>query len=154
MDFVVVAPKREVKITVAATKQTLVGEISRRAPAADPATRTIHFEVDIPDPERRIPTGTTGVVYLDVGEPVPATVIPVHAASVRGKQATLFVVEGEIAHARTVPVLGEANGELFLAPDLAPGALVVTEGRAALHEGDRVRIKVPGGVGVRKEGAP
>jgi RND family efflux transporter MFP subunit len=144
VDFDVVAPGRKVRIEVAATRRSLVGEISRRAPNADATTRTIHFEVDLSDPERHIPTGTTGEVHLAVGEPVPATVIPVYAASVRGKKATLFVIEGEVAHARTVRVLGEANGQLFLAADLPPGALVVAEGRALLSDGDHVRVKVDG----------
>jgi RND family efflux transporter MFP subunit len=145
VDFDVVAPGRKVKIQVTATKRSLVGEISRRAPAADAATRTVHFEVDLGDPERQIPTGTTGEVHLDVGEPVPATAIPVYAASVRGKKATVFVVEGDVAKSRVVPVLGEAGGQLFLACDLAPGAIVVTEGRALLADGDRVTVKVEKG---------
>ena len=74
--------------------------ISRRAPAADPSTRTVHFEVDLPDPEREIPVGTTGVVHLDVGEPEPATEIPLYAASVRGTKAMVFVIDGDVAHAR------------------------------------------------------
>ena len=36
----------------------------------------------------------------------------------RGSRATLFVLNGEIAHALTVPVLGELGGSLFVARDL------------------------------------
>lgn len=141
-DFDVVAPGRDVKIEVTATNRSLRGKISRRAPAADPVTRTVRFEVDLADAERHIPAGTTGEAHLDVGEAVPATMIPVYAASVRGKKATVFVVEGDVAHARSVAVIGEASGQLYLATDLAPGALVVTEGRALLADGDRVSVKM------------
>lgn len=144
-DFAIVAPGRAVHVVVAATGQALTGVISRRAPAADPATRTLRFEIDLADPERHIPVGTTGEARLAVGDPQPATRVPLYAASVRGKKASLFVVEGGVARARTVAVVGESGGDLFLALDLPPGSLVVTEGRGLLADGDRVAAKVEGG---------
>lgn len=144
-DFAIVAPGRAVQVVVAATGQALTGMISRRAPAADPATRTLRFEIDLADPERHIPVGTTGEARLAVGDPQPATRVPLYAASVRGKKASLFVVEGGVARARTVAVVGESGGDLFLALDLPPGSLVVTEGRGLLADGDRVAAKVEGG---------
>jgi RND family efflux transporter MFP subunit len=142
IDFAVVAPGRRATIEIAATRTHVVGTISRRAPAADPSTRTVEFEIDLADPERAIPVDTTGVVHLDVGEPEPATAIPLFAASVRGKKATLFVVEGGVAHARTVDVKGEIGGKLYTDTSLEAGALIVLEGRALLEDGDRVDAKV------------
>jgi membrane fusion protein, multidrug efflux system len=147
IDFAVVAPGRKATIEVAATRTHVVGTISRRAPSADPSTRTVRFEIDLADPERAIPVDTTGVVHLDVGEPEPATSIPLFAASVRGKKATLFVVEGGVARARTVDVKGEIGGKLYVDTSLAAGAIVVTEGRALLADGDRVDAKVVNDVG-------
>jgi membrane fusion protein, multidrug efflux system len=141
VDFSAVPPGTRVRIAVSATKQELVGIISRRAPAADPSTRTVHFEADLPNPDRRIPVGTTGEATLDVGKPEPATEIPLYAASVRGKKATVFVVEGDVAHARTLEVKGEIGGSLFVDTSLAAGTLLVTEGRALLNDGDRVTVK-------------
>jgi RND family efflux transporter MFP subunit len=162
VDFDVVAPGRAVTIVASATKGALAGTVTRRAPAADPVTRTVRFEVDLEDPGRRIPVGTTGEARLDVGAPVPATVIPLYAASVRGKKATVFVVEGGVARARSVAVVGEAGGDLYLSADLPAGAQVVTEGRALLVEGDRVSARVesprpapaPAALQVKAEGAP
>ena len=142
IDFDVIAPGRSVRIQVTATRQELVGVIARRAPSADPSTRTVHFEVDLHDPERRIPVGTTGEARLDVGEPVPATELPIYAAAVRGKKATIFVIEGDVARARTVAVRGEIGGSLFVDTELKPGSLIVTEGGALLADGDRVTTKV------------
>ena len=102
----------------------------------------MHFEIDVPDPKREIPVGTTGEVRIDVGEPSPASEVPIYAATVRGTKALLFVVEGDVAHAKMLPVKGEAAGRLYLDTALAPGALVVAEGRALLDEGDRVTIKL------------
>ena len=125
-------------LRVVATNKDLTATVSRRAPAADPATRTVHFELDVPDPERNVPVGTTAEIRIDVGAPTPATMVPLSAAAVRGPKATVFVIEGDVAHVRVVALKGELAGKLFLDPQLAPGARVVTEGRALLSEGDRV----------------
>ncbi|WP_394847642.1 efflux RND transporter periplasmic adaptor subunit [Pendulispora brunnea] len=138
VDFGVVAPGTKVVIHVIATNRDIEATIARRAPAADPATRTVHFELDVPDPESVIPVGTTGEIRIEVGAPSPATSIPLSAATVRGTKASIFVEENGIAHARSVPVLGELAGTLFLDPQLAPGAHVILEGRALLNDGDRV----------------
>jgi membrane fusion protein (multidrug efflux system) len=141
VDFDVVAPDTKAKVHLVATKEDFIATITRRAPAADLTTRTVHFEIDIPDPNRRIPVGTTGEVRIDVGDPRPATELPLYAATLRGSKAALFVVEGDVARAMTVSVEGEAGGALYLGSSLAPGARVVTEGRASLDDGDPVTAK-------------
>lgn len=142
IDFGFLAPQSKVRVRIFSTHRELVGTISRRAPAADPGTRTVHFEIDIPDPKREIPVNTTGEIGVDVGEARPATEVPLFAAAVRGAKATVFVVEGGIAHAKTFLVLGETGGNLFLEIALAPGSMIVTEGRALLRDGDAVDAKV------------
>lgn len=141
IDFDVVAPNTKTTIHVYATNKDLPASISRRAPAADSTTRTVHFEIDIPDPKREIPVGTTGEVHIEVGEPVPATQVPLYAATLRGAKATLFALDGDVAHARTFAVKGEAGGSVFLDTALAGGTRVVTEGRALLEDGDHVAAK-------------
>jgi RND family efflux transporter MFP subunit len=139
-DFELVAPATVVKIDVLATGKTLTAKISRRAPKADPRTRTVLFEIDVPDPERVMPVGTTGVVRLEVGAPLPAAAVPSYAATVRGGKAKIFVVEGDRARARAAPIVGESGGRLYLDPAaLPPHANVVTEGRALLSDGDAVK---------------
>ena len=141
-DFDAVAPGTPVRLHLLANGRTLEGHISRRAPAADLSTRTIHVEVDLPDPDRAIPVGTTAELELDVGQPEQALEIPLAAALVRGSKANLFVVTNGVAKPQTLPVLGERSGKLYVKPVLARGSLGVTEGRATLAEGDKVSAKV------------
>lgn len=143
IDFSVVAPGNEVKVHILATNQDLTAKISRRAPSADPTTRTVHFEIDLRDPKRQIPVGTTGEVRIDVGEPIPSIEVPLASASVRGAKATLFLVEGDVARLKTALVIGESGGLLFLDTSIANGGQVVSEGRALLQDGDKVRAKAP-----------
>jgi RND family efflux transporter MFP subunit len=138
LDFDVITPGRDVKVHLVSTGRDLVGKIARRAPAADPATRTVHFELDIDDADRSLPVGTTAELSIDVGEPRPATELPIYAATIRGSKAQVFVVSGGVAKKTNVAVLGERAGRLFVDPVLPAGAEVVTEGRALLDDGDRV----------------
>jgi RND family efflux transporter MFP subunit len=137
-DFRLIAPGTTVRIHVDSTDQDLEGAITRRAPHADSEVRTVHFEVDLPNKGRAIPVDTTAEVRFDYGTPEDAIRVPVYAAAVRGKRATVFEVVDGVARNRTLKVLGELGSQLYLERTMAPGAAVVTEGRALLDDGDRV----------------
>ena len=137
-DFEILKAGKPVRVRVYATKKEVTGSISRRAPSTDDKTRTIQFEVDIPDPNRDIPTNTTGEIHISAGEPVPATVVPLYAAYVREDMASVFVVKGDTVHRAVFHVTGEIGGSLFVDTSLPPGTPVVLEGRELLEDGDHV----------------
>ena len=141
VDFDAVAPDTPVRLRSIAIDQTFPGKVSRRSPSADLATRTVHFEVDLPDTEHKIPVGTTAECSIEVGEPVSATKIPLAAANIRNNKAIVYVITDGVAHQRSVEVLGESGGDLFVKPDIAAGAQIVSEGRALLNDGDHVIAK-------------
>jgi RND family efflux transporter MFP subunit len=140
-DFAIVAPGTQVTIEIEATGAKTKAPISRRAPAADENTRTVHFEIDVANPSRSLPAGTTARLTIEVGQPQPAASIPLRAATLRGDKATLFIVSDGVAKRIVVPVLGEQAGTLYVAPTLAAGTPVVVEGRALLDDNDRVTAK-------------
>jgi RND family efflux transporter MFP subunit len=140
-DFALVAPGTALTVRLLATGETLPGTVARRSPSADADTRTVHCEVDMPDPERHIPVNTTGEVRIEVGKPHPATAIPLDAASINGSKAVIFVVADGKAHNATYRVEGELGGRLFLDTSLGAGTPVVSEGRAILADGDAVLTK-------------
>jgi RND family efflux transporter MFP subunit len=141
-DFSVVAEGTPVELRVIALAKTMPGLISRRAPSADPGTRTVHAEIDIQDALGKIPVGTTAEITIEIGESKSATKIPLRSAAVRDDFATLFVVQAGVAHKLKLAVMGEAGGSLFVAPTLLPGTHVVSEGRALLKDGDPVLDKL------------
>ena len=142
-DFEDVAPGRTARILLYATGKDIAGTITRRAPAADPGTRTVHVEIDIPDPHHDIPVGTTGELHVDVGAPVDATEIPLSAATVTDNKSSAYVVIGDEAHAKTFHPLGESQGLLYVKPaDFPAGTRVVTQGRTFLRDGDKVAAKL------------
>jgi RND family efflux transporter MFP subunit len=140
-DFQIVAPGSEARIQMLSSGQTLTSRISRRSPAADEETRTIHVEVDLSDMHHQIPVGTTALLEMDVGGPKPALQLPLQAATIRGDRATLWLVEAGHAKKAQVDVLGESGGSLFIEPSLPEGALIVTQGRSLLSANDRVVAK-------------
>ena len=172
-DFSAVAVGTPVRLRLVALGSELQGTIARRAPAADPGTRTVHAEIDLgegrrdgspkSDPQLRIPVGTTAELTIELGEPVPAIELPLRAAAVRGDSATLFLVKDGAARKIKLSVLGESGGSLFVAPTISAETRVVTEGRALLKDGDRVTDKLesftsiqqrPSPLPGRKEGQP
>jgi RND family efflux transporter MFP subunit len=139
VDFAAVAPLTPVRIRLLATGRKLEAPITRRAPSADPRTRTVRFEIDVPDPTRSLPVGTTAELSIDAGQPKDAVQLPLAATSIRNGKATVFVVEGGVAHTKSVSVIGESAGIIYLdAKELAPGARVITEGRNLLTDGEAV----------------
>ncbi len=142
-DFDIVAPGTRVSVVVVSTTKRIDATITRRAPSADPGTRTVHFEIDIFDPTRSIPVDTTGEVHIEVGDPVAATRVPISAVSSNGTKATIFAIDGDVAHSRTFTLLGELGGDMYFRPaDLPADTEVVTEGRALLADEDRVTVNV------------
>lgn len=140
-DFEMVAPGTSLTVRVLATGETFISTVTRRSPSADQETRTVHCEVDLPDPTRHLPVNTTGEVRIEVGQARPATAVPLDAASISGVKAVLFVVESGKAHKATYHVEGELGGTLFVGPALKAGTQVVSEGRAILADGDAVSVK-------------
>ena len=141
---------RAVHLRLLATSQELDGKISRVSPAADPATRTLHFEVDLDNKDRAIPVGTSVEMLILENAGQKVIQLPSAAAKVEGTRATVFLLDGDKARKKVLKFLGEREGILFLSPDLPPGAQVVMDGREALEDGDPVVLaKAAAGAGAK-----
>ena len=92
-DFSFVGIGTPVRMRMLATGQDSAAPIARRSPAASASTRTVHFEIDLPDPERQLPRGYDRRAHDRRGSAATATVLPATAAAIRGDKAVVFVVE-------------------------------------------------------------
>jgi len=147
-DFDLVKPGVKVDVLALSIGRHVVGTIARRSPAADESTRTVHFEIDLQDPSRTLPVGTTAELAVPAGAPLPAMEIPLAAAAVKGSKATLFLADNGQARKVVVNVLGEKAGRLFVDTSLPDKALVITEGRTLLKEGETIQVSVDRLVGM------
>ncbi len=141
-DFSVVAPGKPVTIEIAASDSQLRAQVSRRSPAADETTRTVHFEIDVANPDNKLPANATARVTIEVGKTQNATKIPLRAATVRGDSASLFVIENGRAKRLTSPIWGERGGALSVVATIPARTPVVIEGRALLDDNDAVTAAV------------
>ena len=142
-DFDSLAIGAKATVHLVAINRNVSASITRRAPSADPGTRTVHFEIDIPNDGRQIPVDTTGEVRIPVGDAVPATAVPLSAVTMNDRKATFYTAEAGVAHAHTLVEIGEAGANVYFDPAvLKPGSMVVVEGRAMLKDGDPVATQV------------
>ena len=119
-----------VHIAALATNRELRGTIARRSPAADPSTRTVHLELDVPDADRTIPVGTTGEIASRSASPSPRPKSHSPQPRCAARKATVFVVEGNMAQQRRLSREGRAGGRALPRSSLRPG-------RARRHRGAR-----------------
>ncbi len=143
-DFPLIAPGTPVNIHAYALANAFKGAITRRTSAADVNARTIHLEIDLTNAEKSIPTNTTAEIDIELSETTPALALPLSTAAIRGKKATFFVVENDVAKSQTVEIIGEDGGNILVDPKFGATAKVVSEGRSLLENGDRV-VTAPGG---------
>jgi RND family efflux transporter MFP subunit len=121
-----------------ATNETeaIVAEVS---PAADPDSRTFLMKLDLPAaPGLR--SGQFGRVAVPVGEATTIRV-PLTAVIQRGQMELVFVVTNGHAELRLIKTGARVGDEIEVASGLNSGEQVVTEGAAALADGQPVVIE-------------
>ncbi|HJV48882.1 MAG TPA: efflux RND transporter periplasmic adaptor subunit [Geothrix sp.] len=143
-DYAFLAVGTPVHLNFLSKNQSLEAKVSRLSPAADAGTRTIHFELDLPNATRTLPVGTTAELQIEEREGRKVLQVPSSAATVRGDQATVYKVDGDHARKVVLPFLGERDGQLFLAAELPAGTKIVQEGRGQLQDGDRISFGTSG----------
>jgi len=117
------------------------GRIRSVGRLADPGTGTYTVEVWVDDPDRDLRDGMVARVLLPHSASDPQPVVPRAALIRRQGLISLFVVEDDIAHARTVRV-GRSNSELVeILSGVELGDSVVVDGLFALRDGAPVSVE-------------
>jgi len=129
--------KLAVRIATVATE--IGGTVAELSPTADPNSRTYLVKLDLPG-ATGLRSGQFGRVSVPVGE---ASAIRVPAAAViqRGQMELVFIIASGHAQMRLVKTGSRVGDELELVSGLNSGEQVVTEGAAALTDGQPVTIK-------------
>ena len=145
-DFDVVAPATPVRVHALATEPRAARARSRGArPPPIASTRTVHFEIDVPDPDRALPVGTTAeLAHRRRRSPRPRPRSRcVAAVGARRQGDASSSSTASVAHkARLRRAWASAAAASSSTRRCAPGSRVVTEGRALLNDGDRVEAKL------------
>jgi RND family efflux transporter MFP subunit len=134
-----VKPGDHLKVRISSVTNETAGTVAEMSPAADPNSRTFLVKLDLPDaPGLR--SGQFGRVAVPVGE-VSAIRVPVSAVIQRGQMELVFVVSNNHAQLRLVKTGARVGDEVEVVSGLDSGEKIVTEGAAALTDGQTMTVK-------------
>jgi RND family efflux transporter MFP subunit len=131
-----------VSVRVPSLNRSFPGKVARFSVDVRADTRTMHTEVDVPNPQRVLLPGlyAEADLRLDQKEDVPT--VPVQALNHEHDKTTILVVNGEEQiEARTVQVGLETSSDAEIISGLSEGEKVVVSDRSGLRPGQRVREK-------------
>jgi HlyD family secretion protein len=117
------------------------GTVSRFAEAEDPSSRTMHTEIDLPNPDNKLRAGMYGIakIILDVsakGSTLPASCL---VGESKGGKAEVFIVEGDEAKKVQVRVGADDGLRAEILSGIAPDDEVLVN-PGLVTEGTRVQI--------------
>jgi RND family efflux transporter MFP subunit len=128
-----------VKVRVPSLNRTFPGKVARFSVDVRADTRTMHTEVDVPNPQRVLLPGlyAEAELGLDQKENVPA--VPVQALNHEGNKTTVFVVDrGGQLQDRAVELGLQTTSDAEILSGLREGEQVVVSDRSGLKAGQKV----------------
>jgi RND family efflux transporter MFP subunit len=137
----------EVAVSVQSLHKTVTGTVARFSDRLDTDTRTMHVEVDVPNPKLELVPGmyADATIVLDAAN--HAVVAPVQAVDRDEKGARVMVVSGDGSQpgkveSRKVTLGLEADDRIQVTSGLNAGDLAVIGSRAQLKPGAVVMPKI------------
>lgn len=118
----------------------LAAQVTRRAGAFDPATRTMMVQLDLPNPDGRVLPGMYAQVRFQLTQAAPAVTVPVNAVLIGGDGIRVAMVgPDDVVHLRKVKLGRDFGKEVEVIEGVANGDRVVNNPRDDLHDGTRVK---------------
>jgi RND family efflux transporter MFP subunit len=128
-----------VKVHVPSLSRTFPGKVARFSVDVRSDTRTMHTEVDVPNPQRVLLPGLYADADLEFDDKVDIPAIPVQALNHAGDKTTVLVVNGNgMLELRTVQVGLETTSDAEIVSGLSEGEQVVVSDRGGLKAGQKV----------------
>ncbi len=132
-----------VEVTVAALKRTFQGRVARFSDQLDLETRTMHTEVDVPNPNLILVPGMYASARLPAERKRDVLAVPVQAINRQEGHMSVFVVgRDRKIEERTVQLGLETPDEVEVVSGLQENDLVVVSDRTKLRPGEEVRPKI------------
>ena len=132
--------------------RSFTGKVTRTAGAIDPASRTLLTEVDVPNPEGLLLSGSYATVRFRIERPDPPLVIPQSALLIdaNGVRVALVDPDGTL-HYQPVQIGRDSGNTVEVLSGLAPTDVLATGLSPNVADGSRVGIAKPADTG---SGAP
>ena len=126
-----------VEVSVTAINETFRGKISRFSDKVDRDTRTMHTEVDVPNPSGRYKPGMYAFVRLILQEEKNALAVPVQAVATGEKPTVLVLNKDGVIEQRAVKLGLQTPDKVQIREGLAEGDLVITGSRNTARPGQK-----------------
>ncbi|MFT3881596.1 MAG: efflux RND transporter periplasmic adaptor subunit [Gemmatales bacterium] len=125
-----------------------IGKITRTARAIDPITRTLRTEVQVPNEDHALLTGSYVQVRLNVARENPPVLIPASALIFNSDGTRVALLrDDKHVHLQPVHVEGDLGADVGIATGLTTKDQVVVNPGDSLAEGAQVEVKAKAGSG-------
>jgi len=133
-----------VEVQVQATKETITAKVSRASGEVATSTRTMHVEVDVPNPDLRLAPGMYATATLVQESRKNTLAIPIEAApSRKGDAATVYVLNRDHKiEERQIKVGLETPTQLEVKSGVEENELVLIGGRGQYQPGQMAAPKL------------
>lgn len=132
-----------VNVSVPALGHNFPGRVARFSFDIDDSTRTMHTEVDVPNPQRMLMPGMYANATLTLNRTGDALAVPVEAIDRENNQATVWVVgENDKLEKRAITLGVQTPDYAEVTSGLTDGAEVVTSDTSSFKSGETVRPKL------------
>jgi RND family efflux transporter MFP subunit len=119
------------------------GVVARTTGALDPATRTLRYEVDVPNKDGVLLAGMYGEVRIKAKQDEPPMVVPTSAVVFDAGGTKVWVVEDGKVYQKRVDVGRDFGTEIEVSNGLSGKEQVVTNPGERLADGVEVEAKLP-----------
>jgi len=131
-----------VEVRVPSVGKTVQGTVKRFSIDVNGATRTMHTEVEIPNPNGQLVPGVYAEAVLTLSHNGAAIVVPLQALDHQGDQASVMVVDkGNRIEDRKVTLGIQMPDYVEIASGVSTGEQVVVSDRSGLKAGQVVKPK-------------
>lgn len=132
-----------VAVSVPSLNRTFPGKVARFSVDVREDTRTMHTEVDVPNPKGLLLPGLYAEAQLSLAQKQDVPTVPIQALSHEGQRTTILVVNqnGQLEE-RSVQIGLETATDAEVTYGLTEGEQVVVSDRSGLKPGERVHAQV------------
>jgi RND family efflux transporter MFP subunit len=135
-----------VEVSVSTLGKKFQGKVARFADQVDMATRTMHTEVDVPNPTGELVPGMYASASLVLNDERSALSVPVQALTrTEDSVSVLLINKQNKLEERTVRIGIESPDQVEILSGLSEGVLVVVGNRSQLQPGMAVHPKIISG---------
>jgi RND family efflux transporter MFP subunit len=129
-----------VQVRVPSLDKTVTGRVKRFSLDVAEDTRTMHTEVDVPNPSHALMPGLYAEATLMLDRKSDALVLPFQAVSQTGNSATIFLVDpNNTLQQRTITLGMQTANDVEILSGLNEGDRVVISDRSGLRTGMHVK---------------